>query len=275
MPAIVTEELFEKVQQRAASNKKAPAKHKAEDEYLLTTKLYCGKCKRFMVGECGTSKGNNKTYRYYKCAGAKKYKDCKKKPVKKEWIEDLVIESIKKIIFNDEVIENIANSLVEAQKKENTVLPLLQKDYAEIQKGIDNLVNAIQMGIVTASTKERLESLEKQRTEISIRISQEELRHPTITKEEIVFWIKRFRELNTNNLSHRRRLIDSFINSIYLYDDKMVITFNYSEGTETITFDEINAINTMSARSDLTSSAAPKKASLYGLLFLMLSNIKV
>ena len=115
------------------------------------------------------------------------------------------------------------------------------------------------MGIVTASTKERLESLEKQRTEISIRISQEELRHPTITKEEIVFWIKRFRELNTKNLSHRRRLIDSFINSIYLYDDKMVITFNYCEGTETITFDEINAINTMSARSDLTSSAAPEK----------------
>lgn len=239
MPAIVTEELFEKVQERAASNKKAPAKHKAEDEYLLTTKLYCGKCKRFMVGECGTSKGNNKTYRYYKCAGAKKYKDCKKKPVKKEWIEDLVIESIKKIIFNDEVIDNIANSLVEAQKKENTALPLLQKDYAEIQKGIDNLVNAIQMGIVTASTKERLESLEKQRTEISIRISQEELRYPTITKDEIVFWIQRFRELNTNNLSHRRRLIDSFINSIYLYDDKMVITFNYSEGTETITFDEM------------------------------------
>ena len=79
-----------------------------------------------------------------------------------------------------------------------------------------------------------------------------------ITKDEIVFWIKRFRKLNTNNLSHRRRLIDSFINSIYLYDDKMVITFNYSEGTETITFDEINAINKMSARSDLTSSAAPK-----------------
>lgn len=261
MPAIVTEELFEKVQERAASNKKALAKHKAEDEYLLTTKLYCGKCKRFMVGECGTSKGNNKTYRYYKCAGAKKYKDCKKKPVKKEWIEDLVIESIKKIIFNDELIDNIANSLVEAQKKENTVLPLLQKDYAEIQKGIDNLVNAIQIGIVTASTKERLESLEKQRTEISIRISQEELRHPTITKDEIVFWIKRFRELNTNNLSHRRRLIDSFINSIYLYDDKMVITFNYSEGTETITFDEINAINTMSARSDLTSSATQEKVS--------------
>lgn len=55
IPAIVPEELFERVQERMAQNKKAPAKHKAEDEYLLTTKLYCGKCGCFMVGESGTS----------------------------------------------------------------------------------------------------------------------------------------------------------------------------------------------------------------------------
>ena len=82
---------------------------------------------------------------------------------------------------------------------------------------------------------------------------------PKLTKEQILFWIYKFRKLNPKRLDHRRRLVNSFINSIYLYDDKMVITFNYSEGTETITFDEINAINKMSARSDLTSSAAPKK----------------
>lgn len=56
IPAIVSEELFERVQSRMATNKKAPAKHKAEDEYLLTTKLRCGKCNCFMVGESGTSK---------------------------------------------------------------------------------------------------------------------------------------------------------------------------------------------------------------------------
>lgn len=33
-------------------------------------------------------------------------------------------------------------------------------------------------------------------------------------------------------------LIDTFVNAIYLYDDKMLITFNYKDGTKTITFDE-------------------------------------
>ena len=43
-------------------------------------------------------------------------------------------------------------------------------------------------------------------------------------------------------LDHRRRLIDSFINAIYLFDDKLVITFNYKEGTKTITFAEIEEV---------------------------------
>ena len=49
IPAIVPKELFERVRERLAKNKKAPARHKAEDDYLLTTKLYCGKYDSFMV----------------------------------------------------------------------------------------------------------------------------------------------------------------------------------------------------------------------------------
>ncbi len=62
IPAIVPQELFERVQERMAANKKAPAKHKAEDEYLLTTKLLCGKCQCYMVGESGTSRQKNKVH---------------------------------------------------------------------------------------------------------------------------------------------------------------------------------------------------------------------
>lgn len=44
IPAIVPEDLFDRVQEKLAKNKKAPARHKAEDDYLLTTKLFCGYC---------------------------------------------------------------------------------------------------------------------------------------------------------------------------------------------------------------------------------------
>lgn len=76
------------------ANKKAPAKYKAkpDDEYILTTKLYCGKCMTFMIGESGTS-GQKLTCRYYKCLSAKRKSGCDKKAVKKDVIEDIVIDS--------------------------------------------------------------------------------------------------------------------------------------------------------------------------------------
>ena len=252
IPAIVPEDLFNCVQERMIANKKVPAKHKAEDEYLLTTKLFCGKCQCYMVGESGT--GRNKVHRYYKCASVKNHKGCDKKTVKKEWIENLVIKQIKKLIFDDELIEKLADTVMKLQSKENTVLPLLKKRFADTQKSIDNMLDAIQQGILTASTKERLESLEKQKSELSVQIVKEEMAKPTLSREQIIFWFHRFRKLNTKRLDHRRRLIDSFVNAIFLYDDRITFTFNYKDGTKTINFTELEKSG---LGSDINALAAP------------------
>ena len=126
-----------------------------------------------------------------------------------------------------------------------------------MRKGIDNLLNAIQAGIFTPSTKERLESLEQQKEELSIRIAQEEIIKPPIDKDKILFWLHRFRKMDTTKLEHRKRLIDSFVNAIYLYDDKIVFTFNYKDGSKTITMEEIE---NSALSSDLTSLGAPYKS---------------
>ena len=255
IPAIIPQELFDSVQRRMATNKKAPAKHKAEDEYLLTTKLRCGKCDRFMVGESGKSK-NSTVYRYYKCVGVKQHKGCDKKTVRKDWIEDFVVKQIEKVLSDDALLEKIADTIMEIQSRENTVLPMLRKQYADLQRGIDNLLNAIQQGIVTPSTKQRLEDLENQMSDISVQIIKEEMSKPLLTKNHILFWFHRLRKYNTHRLDHKRRLIDSFINAIYLYDDKMVITFNYKDGSETLSLSEIENSGLC---SDLSASALPKR----------------
>ena len=92
--------LFNKVQEKLAKNKKAPARHKAEESYLLTTKLYCGKCGALMFGESGVSH-TGKMYTYYKCAAAKKKKTCDKKAVRKQWLEDLVVNETMKLVEDD------------------------------------------------------------------------------------------------------------------------------------------------------------------------------
>ena len=75
-------------------------------------------------------------------------------------------------------------------------------------------------------------------------------------REFIDEYLMKHRKLNMKQLDHRRRLIDSFVNAIYLFDDYLVITFNYKEGTKTITFAEIEE----AFGSDLSSLTAPKNS---------------
>ena len=259
IPMIVPKELFDRVQEKLEKNRKAPARHKAEDDYLLTTKLFCGYCGAYLCGESGTSR-TGLVHHYYKCVSVKKKRtECHKKPVRKDWIEDLVVRETMKMLMDDAAIEAIVSKLMELQDRENVNLPLYERQLHETETAINNLLNAIQQGILTKSTKARLEELESARDELENRIACEKLAKPKISAEFMTFWLHRFRQLDVKQKSHRKMLIDVFINAIFLYDDKMVITFNYKEGTETIAFDTLKeALSEQASGSDLDCLAAPQ-----------------
>ena len=182
----------------------------------------------------------------------KQYKLCDKKAVKKDWIEDLVVNYTMKAIMNDEVMERLIDTLMELQKKESTDLPLLKKQLAETEKGINNMLNAIQAGIFTPSTKQRLDELEETKSQLEVSILQEEMHKPLLTREQIAFFIYRFRKFDVTKREQRQRLIDSFVNAVYLYEDKIILTFNYKDGSKTITLAEVEG-------SDLSVLGAPKR----------------
>ena len=259
IPPIIPLELFEDVQEKIAKNKKAPARRKAEDDYLLTTKLFCGYCGALMFGESGTSR-TGEVHRYYKCATAKKHKGCKKMTVRKQWLEDLVVNQTMQLVKDDAAMESIIAKVMELQNKENTNIPLYEKQLRDAESGIQNMLNAIQAGILTSSTKERLEQLEETKRELEARIAEEELAKPKVTEEFIRFWLLRFRKLDMSLKDQRQALVDTFINAIYLYDDKVLITFNYKEGTQTITFEEAAQAASKENGSDLDCFTAPENA---------------
>lgn len=140
------------------------------------------------------------------------------------------------------------------QEKEDTSLPAMRQQLTECEKAIDNMLNAIQMGVLTASTKERLEKLEMQREELKLSILQAQMARPRYTKEQVVSWISRFKYGNVDDPQYQKQIIDTFINSIYVFDDKLVFTYNFKDGTETITLAEIQA----AFGSDLTQVSPPE-----------------
>ena len=107
-------------------------------------------------------------------------------------------------------------------------------------------------GIFSATTKKLLDDLEEQKKSIETDIIQYQIRNPIIPKEQLLFALYNYRKLDMSVQSDRQKLIDSFVNSIYLYDDHFIITFNYKNTSKKVSLKEINS-------SSLTSSAPPNK----------------
>jgi site-specific DNA recombinase len=53
----------------------------------------------------------------------------------------------------------------------------------KIEKGIENMLNAIQQGIITPSTKQRMDELEMRKNQLIVQIGKEEIAKPSFTKD--------------------------------------------------------------------------------------------
>ena len=97
------------------------------------------------------------------------------------------------------------------------------------------------------------------RDELENKIAVEKLAKPRITEEQLRFFLERFRKMDVTRKSQRKMLIDTFVNAIFLYDDKMVLTYNFHESTETITFGELQEVLPNGFRgSDMNLATEPE-----------------
>ncbi len=116
------------------------------------------------------------------------------------------------------------------------------------------MVNAIQMGIITNSTKERLDELEAEKKKLELAIAEETLEHPDVPKEYFEHWLRHFRSGDVDDPEYRKLLVDIFVNAIYVTDDGLRFALNFFDGVETIPLREWD----QAKGSDLLGYAPPK-----------------
>ena len=175
-------------------------------------------------------------------------------------IAETVVNAVMAKIMDDNFVEYVADAVMDIQSRESSVLPALRKQLEEAESGITNMLNAIQMGIINASTKQRLDELEERKKDIELQIIQEEMKHPAVSREDVIYFVCRFRSLDTSKLDARRRLIDSFVNAVTIFDDYILITFNYKEGETRIDFADIESSDLQSVGGPPFPEKPPKKA---------------
>ena len=242
IPALVDQETFDKVREMMARNRRAPKKEWSYTDYLLTGKLFCGHCEEPMVGVSGTGRHGG-VYHYYDCMGHRRRK-CKKKAVRKEWIEDLVLTQIRLILDDGELLEKIADAAWKLYESETdtSYIDGLRAQLAEVEKGIQSILKAVEDGLYHPSMKERMADLTAREDELketlaSARVDEE----IPLTRDMILYFLYQLREKVTDDPGDRRFLIDTFVNSIYLWDDKIVLTFNYSGSSRRVALSELPA----------------------------------
>ena len=232
IPKIIDNATFEKVQQKVQRNKRSPASSKSMVDFHLTGKLFCGKCGNNMVGDSGTSNTGTKYY-YYSCIEKKHRHGCTKKSVKKDWIEEIITDVTINQVLTDENIEYISKKafeIYEKEKDDKSEITALKDALRDVEKVIDNIMKAIEQGIITDTTKRRLMEAEERKKMILASIAKEEIKKPPITRENIKFFLYDMRNKIYNADERIEIIIKTFVNSVYLYDDKLVITFNFREG---------------------------------------------
>lgn len=242
VPAIIDKQTFEEVQRFLRTKKKPVGRKNNCAEYLLTGKIFCGHCREPMVGISGTGK-HGELHHYYACQGRRRRKNnCQKKNVQRDWIERHVVEVIKKYVLRDDVLEDILvgyEALMERLQQDSS-LASMQKELDDTKKSIANLMKAIEQGIITDTTKDRLFELEENKKELENLIRIEQTMERDYSPELIRFYFQRFQQGDLDNREFQREIIKVFVQAIYLFDDHMTIVFNYVPNEEiTVSFDDL------------------------------------
>ena len=158
-------------------------------------------------------------------------------------------------VMDEEKINRLIDAILVMQEQEDTTTPALRSQLAETESFIGNILKAIEQGIFTPSTKQRLDELEARKEEILVNIQTAELQKPKLTREQMTAWFEQFRHGDPANRDFQKRLIDTFVNAVYVFDDKLVLTYNYQHGTQTISLDEIAS----ALSSDFDGATPPKE----------------
>ena len=97
---------------------------------------------------------------------------------------------------------------------------------------------------------------------LEAQIAKEEQVLPNISEQGIRFFLTELRKGNADDIRYRKTLIDVFVNRIYLYDDRITITYNSGDHPVTINDRLLSAMEAEAAEVEglfLDGSAPPNR----------------
>ena len=221
-PKILDKALYDKVKAKTKIN--FVGKQSVRNKFLLRNKLTCGYCGKPISSSGSTSK-LKKVIHYYKCLSRKKYHgECESKTIRKEFLETFIMKTIIKEISKPNIMDMMIDKILEVQslsKTENSMLEYLIKEQRQTQTQLNNILKAIELGVVNRTTSIRMKELEEKLDELERHILIEKTKTSLILSREDVkqYFIEAIK-------LEPEMIIDNLIKQIVVYNDRLEIYFN-------------------------------------------------
>lgn len=239
-PAIVSEELFQKVQCRKAANKRNTGQYHSKEFYLLTGKILCGVCGKRMQGNLRFSGGNKLRLTTYRCPTHRKV--CKNKELNKDYLDAYIATLLEEKLLNPtafrKAVTKVNQHIRRYNKDYNANHANVTKQYNIVIENLDNITAAIEKGVLTDSIIQRAEELEAEKAELEISLQNLQLLQP-IEYKEVSYLLTEWKELKQNT-EEFRTFVQQFISEIKVYPYHFEIVLDVGLGVITGLTDTIS-----------------------------------
>ena len=238
-PIIIERDLYDKVQQLLTANAPSRGKKTGKRYFALTGKLYCGHCGSAMVGDLGTSQ-NGTVHAYYTCSHRKTSHGvpggkCRKKSERQDFLEWYIVRQTMSHVLTDSRISEIAQRIEKLSQddQKNNGLREAENRQKEINRELDELTDRLigtRNQLIVDRINKRADELAAELEIVEADISRLRLQlDRTMTASQIEQYLRALKTGDPLDKDFRRRIINTFIQRVYLFDDKILVYYNIKE----------------------------------------------
>lgn len=254
MPAIISKEKFDAVQLRYAkpgSKQRHPHKN-----YLFSKRCFCGKCGSTCTGESSRKSvaDGHRMYYYYSCQGHKLRHSCDKKRVRADIVEEAAYRVLADLLLQPDLMQHFIKAALNYQQSIQEDTPeekLAKRRLSEVQTRKNNLLEAIEQGILTASTAVRLKELEAEEEDLKIKLKNFSKKGSVgkLSAGHIEFFLNQLKNENLKSEMFVKSLFQDLICKVFLFDDHITLVYNLQNNPkESISLEELLEIKNPESR---------------------------
>ncbi len=234
VPALVTEDVFNKARNIMDRHKRSPAANSARHTYLLSGYVVCGHCGCSMNGNARIN-GKGNRYCSYRCTH-KQNVPCINTEIHREKLEEFVLSSLEKSIFNLDSISAMAvqiNNYKQQNEAENEALLIeIENRISALKSKRLNITNAIANGCDMEDFKDVLDDIRNELATLDLRKEQLSEPQEDINVDEAALYAilsQYASHIRSRDIEQCKKFIGSFIEGVTVYRDKVEVTMRIGD----------------------------------------------